>query len=305
MPNGATRGRGRTLPELLTTLVISGIFFALLSAAFIGHERLVSGTAAIGEARAQVRHAHQILPAIVRGASVPGADVHAVSDTIVELGYPIATAVVCRASPATQLVLAPDTIAAGQRLAAWAHRPSPGDLAHIFDPGLATGTRDDRWYTAAVNGLGLAPNACAGSALLHPVADGVHVAHTLALGAWLGATPISVPTGALVRFTRRARVELYSASGREHLGYSDFDGSLGRWSPIQPVSGPYYGATNPGIQFALADSLGVALPPGTTAGGVLLRMDVRSRTASQIRIVGMRRGLRAESLTAHIALRNR
>ncbi|MEW5916167.1 MAG: prepilin-type N-terminal cleavage/methylation domain-containing protein, partial [Gemmatimonadota bacterium] len=63
MPN-VTR-LGRTLPELLVALVVSGILFALLSAAFIGHERLTAGATAIAELRANARQAQQILPAIL------------------------------------------------------------------------------------------------------------------------------------------------------------------------------------------------------------------------------------------------
>lgn len=308
MPNATHAARqGRTLPELLVTLAVSGVLFALLTAAFIAHERLVSGSTAIAEARGQVRQAHQIIPAVLRAASVAGGDIHAVHDTLVEFDYPIAHGVVCALSTPTRLMLAPDSIAVGQRLASWIHAPRAGDLAHVFDAGSLPGATDDRWWVASVGGVARLPNGCVGSSLLDPVADAAHQAHVVALGAWWGPTPAALPLGAVVQFTRRTRLLLYASSGKDFLGASDFDPTLPRWSVVQPVSGPYAGrAGAPGVQFRLLDSVGAAIPAGATpAGGSTVQLHVRSQTATPMRIAGMRRGFRAESLAAHVALRNR
>jgi len=307
MPNASLPVRaGRTLAELLVALAVSGVFFALLSIAFIGHERLVSGSTAIIELRGQVRQAHQILPILLRAAA--RSDFFAVADTLVDVGYPIGSAVTCLPSTATQILLAPDSIAIGQRLAAWVHPPRTGDLAHVFDAGTLPGTGDDHWWTASVGGLVQVPNACAGSPLLDPVADATHRARALTLTGWLGgAPPLAIPVGAVVTFTRRTRAFLYASSGSEYLGISDFDPTLARWSVVQPVSGPYARAgTNPGVQFQVFDSLGGSLPLGATPLGVAaVTLRVRGQTVSQVRIPGMRGGVRTESLAADIALRNR
>ena len=308
MPNAPNDARaGRTLAELMVTLAVSGILFALLTAAFIAHERLVSGSTAISEARGQVRQAHHIIPAILRAASVLGGDIHAVHDTLVELDYPIASGVVCVASPPARLVLAPDSIAIGQHLASWVHTPRPGDLANVFDPGKLPGTGDDSWWVASVGAIAPMPNGCAGSPLLDPVADAIHQAHVVTLSAWFGPVPAAIPLGAVVHFTRRTRLQLYASSGKDFLGASDFDPTLARWSVVQPVSGPYAGIGGaPGVQFLLLDSMGVALPvPAVPAGGSTIELRIRSQTGAPVRIAGMRRGLRAESLAAYIALRNR
>ncbi|MGH7713014.1 MAG: PilW family protein [Gemmatimonadaceae bacterium] len=310
MPNEKPLRAGRTLPELLVALTVSGILFALLTSAFITHQRLVSGSTAIAESRGQARQAHEIIPAILRGTAAAVGDLHAAHDTLLDLAYPIAAGVACLSSVTNQVTLAPDSIANGQHFTSWTHRPRPGDLAHVFDPGALPTATDDRWWTAAVSSLAAAPNGCVGSPLLDPVADAVHSARVLSLGPWVGAiAPSIVPAGAVVHFTRRTRALLYAASGSDYLGVSDLDPTLGRWSVVQPVSGPY--ATHagvPGLQFQLLDSLGAVLPfgPSPVPSGVsVVTLSIRSRSATQVRVAGMRRGLRSESLSAHIALRNR
>jgi prepilin-type N-terminal cleavage/methylation domain-containing protein len=299
--------RGRTLLELLVALTVSGILFALLSTAFVGHSRLVAGTTAIAESRGRARQAQQIIPAVLASAAPAAADLYVVHDTLVEFGYVIGTGVACLVGTSSQLMLAPDSIAAGQRLASWTHTPRPGDLAHIYDAGPLLGASDDRWWTASVSGLAWVPNGCSGSALLDPVRDAGHRARVLSIAGWIGPAALTIPLGAVVRFSRRLRVLLYNSSGKDYLGVSDWDGALSRWSVLQPVSGPYTGSAGvPGIQFRLTDSLGGLLPYGPSpSGAALLSVTLRTRSATPVRIPGMRPGFRAESLTANVALRNR
>jgi hypothetical protein len=305
VPNVARRGR--TLAELVVVLTVSGILFALLSAAFLGHSRLVAGTTAMAEARGQARQAQQIVPALLRAAAPAAADVYAVHDTLMEFGYNIGSGVACLAGTASQLILAPDSIAVGQQLASWTHTPRPGDLAHVFDQGALPSTSDDQWWVGSVSGLAWVPNGCAGSSLLDPVRDAVHRARAVAIASWIGPVPAAVPEGAVVRFTRRLRVHVYNSSGKDYLGVSDWDAVLSRWSVLQPVSGPYVGgAGTPGVQFRLTDSLGGLLPYGASpAGAALLEILVQTRSSARVRIPGMTPGFRAESLTANVALRNR
>ena len=306
-PNEQSHRCGRTLLELLVALTVSGILFALLSTAFVGHSRLVAGTTAIAESRARARQAQQIIPAVLASAAPAAADLYAVHDTLVEFGYAIGTGVACLAGTSSQLMLAPDSIAAGQRLASWTHTPRPGDLAHIYDAGPLPGASDDRWWTASVSGLAWVPNGCSGSALLDPVRDAGHRARVLSIAGWTGPAALAIPLGAVVRFSRRLRVLVYSSSGKDYLGVSDWDGALSRWSVLQPVSGPYTGSAGvPGIQFRLTDSLGGLLPYGPSpSGAALLNVTLRTHSATPVRIPGMRPGFRAESLTANVALRNR
>jgi hypothetical protein len=279
-------------------LTVSGILFALLTAAFIAHNRLTAGTAAIAELRAQSRQAQQIIPGLL--AATPSSNVRSVSDTLVDFDYTIASAVSCLDTAPTQLMLAPDTIANGQRLASWTHLPRAGDIAHIFDAGASAGAADDIWHTAEVTGTVPVPNGCAGSVLLDPVADANHQARVAAL-LWLSAPPASILTGAAVRFTRRSRTFLYAASGKSYLGFSGFDVSTNRWSVVQPVSGPYEGAAAAGIQFVPLDSLGNRAAATPTS----LALMIRAQTAIQLRIPGFLPAARAESLSTHVALRNR
>lgn len=305
MPNVSRRGR--TLAELVVVLTVSGILFALLGAAFLGHSRLVAGTTAIAESRGQSRQAQQIVPALLRAATPAAADLYAVHDTLVDFGYGIGSGVACLAGTSSQFILAPDSIAAGQQLASWTHMPRPGDLAHVFDPGPLSGTSDDTWWVGSLSGLAWVPNGCSGSTLLDPVRDVGHRARVVSIAAWIGPAPAAVPQGAVVRFTRRLRVHIYNSSGKDYLGVSDWDPALSRWSVLQPVSGPYVsGAGTPGVQFRLTDSLGAVVPYGASPPGAsLLEMLVRTRSSARVRIPGMVPGFRAESLTANVALRNR
>jgi hypothetical protein len=173
-------------------------------------------------------------------------------------------------------------------------------MAHIFDPGPSAGAADDTWYRAHVSGTVAVPNGCAGSLLLDPVADAAHQARAAAL-LWISTAPASIPFGAVVRFTRRSRAYLYAASGKNYLGFSDFDVSTNRWSVVQPVSGPYEAGASPGIQFIPLDSLGNRSPVRPTS----LAFAIRTQTAAPLRIPGFLRAARAESLSAHVALRNR
>jgi hypothetical protein len=295
---------GRTLAELLVTLTISGVLFTLLATAFIGHERLVSGTTAIAETRAQTRQAQLIVPALL-GAVAPN-DLYAVHDSLADFSYPIAVGVACLSSATSQIMLAPDSVSSGQAFAARTHTPLAGDLVHIFDAGALPSASDDKWWSAAVGGLATVPNGCAGSALLDPLADALHTAHGLTVS-WLGPVPASISQGAIVRFSRRTRAQVYAASGGAFLGVNDFNPLLGRWSGLQPVSGPYVSQVGaPGVQFRLLDSLGALLAPTASPGDAsMLALHIRTHTASKVRITGMRQGIRAESLSAHIALRSR
>jgi len=291
--------------ELVVALTVGGILFALLTTAFIGHSRLVASTTAISESRAQARQAQQIISAVLASAAPAAADLYAVHDTLVEFGYAIGRGVACLAGTSSQLMLAPDSIAAGQQLASWTHTPRPGDLAHIYDAGSLPGVSDDRWWAASVSGLAWVPNGCSGSPLLDPVRDAGHRARVFSIAGWIGPAAVTIPLGAVVRFSRRLRVLVYNSSGKDYFGVSDWDGSLSRWTVLQPVSGPYAGSAGaPGIQFRLTDSLGALLPYGPSPPGAAL-LDVTLRSATRVRIPGMRPGLRAESLTANVALRNR
>lgn len=304
MPNGLA---GRTLAELLVALTVSGILFALLTTAFLGHSRLAAGATAIAEARGQARQAQQIIPAMLAAAAPASGDLYAVHDTLVDFGYIIGSGVVCVTGTSSSIMLAPDSIAAGQQLGSYVHTPRPGDLAHIFDPGPLPGISDDRWWVASIGGLAWVPNGCAGSALLHPVLDAAHRARAVSIASWVGAAALAVPPGALVRFTRRVRLLVYNSSGKDYVGLTDWDPTLSRWSVLQPVSGPYIAsAGTPGVQFQLTDSLGSSLAYGTNPlGASLLQTTIRTRSSARLRISGMRSGFRAESLSANVTLRNR
>jgi hypothetical protein len=223
------------------------------------------------------------------------ADLIAVHDTLIEFDYPIAAGIVCLPSNGSQLVLAPDTAARGEHLGGTTHSPQPGDWVHVFDAGILPAASDDRWVSLPIASSAAVPNACAGSPFLHPVADAGHRARLLSI-TWPGPAPPL--TGAVVHVTRRTRLYLYQSTGGRFLGASDFDASLGRWSTVQPVSGPYTG-----LRFVMLDSAGAVTVTPSAAAAIAIQLS--SQTTYRVRIGGMRAGIRAESLAALVALRNR
>ncbi|MEW5917441.1 MAG: hypothetical protein AB1762_13605, partial [Gemmatimonadota bacterium] len=155
---------------------------------------------------------------------------------------------------------------------------------------------------AVLAGLSTVPNACAGSALLDSLRDASHTAHVAAV-TWTGAPPALIPLGSVVRFTRRTRAFLYTSSGKPYLGVSDFDRSTARWSVVQPVSGPYASSPlTPGIRLQAVDSLGNNWPFGPLAS---ITVEARTQSPTRLRIPGFAGGIRSESLSASVALRNR
>ena len=119
--------------------------------------------------------------------------------------------------------------------------------------------------------------------------------------------PDSVKVGAVVRFTRPVRYNLYQeASGSWYVGLSEYTGS---WGASSPLAGPFraYGSGdngNSGLQFRFYDSLGVRITNMANKKDVA-RVDMFLRTNAGIAAVTERHGAAlADSVLMRVAIRN-
>jgi hypothetical protein len=299
------RRAGTSLVELMVALTLFAVIGAATLRALDRQARFHAGMLAILEARSQHSAAHEAVAVELRGASAPAGDLGRLSDSSVVFRLPVGGAVVCAAGPGV-LALAPDSVANGQSFARFRTAPQPGDTAWVLDEGTTDAPADDRWLglpiLAAVRGSG----HCAGSTVVDPILDATATSWLFTVG---GTVPATVSAGAAVRLTRIARFALYRGGTGEHwLGYTEILPATGAWITIQPVSGPYlpFSAAAPsagGIALAGRDSSGVtttSILPGLSA----IAVSTRTRTTRAVRIDGVTRGLRADSLHSLIGLRN-
>lgn len=296
---------GTSLPELLVALVLFGIIGGATLRALDRQARFHAGIMAILEARSQHAAAHEAVAVTLRGLSAAGGDVGRLSDSAIVFRLQVGSGVACGITPGA-LDLAPDSLASGQRLASFAGWPQAGDTAWVFDEGPTDVAADDAWAGLPVTSVSSAAGRCPGSPLLDPVLDASRPAWRLSLA---GSPPAGVVMGAPVRLTRVARFALYrGGTGESWLGYSERQPATG-WITIQPVSGPYlpFNRSVPpasGIAFQGRDSSGAVVAGPGPAAPAVLSMATRTMTTRAVRIDGLPRGMRADSLHSLIGLRN-
>jgi hypothetical protein len=302
----ARRGRaGASLPELLVALVLFGIVSGATLRALDRQARFHAGVMAILEARGQHAAAHEALAVSLRGLSAAGGDIGRLTDSAIVFRLQVGSGIACGISSGA-LDLAPDSIANGQRLGSFAGWPQPGDSAWILDEGPTDAAADDAWAALRVTSVSSAAGRCPGSPLLDPVRDAARPAWRLSVS---GSPPASAVAGAPVRLTRVARFALYrGGTGESWLGYSERQPATG-WITIQPVSGPYlpFNRSAPpasGLALLGRDSSGIVVAgPGPVAPAVL-SIATRTLTTRAVRMDGIPRGARADSLHSLIGLRN-
>lgn len=295
--------RGASLVELVVALTLFGIVAGTILRTFDRQVRLHATLLAILEARGQHAATHDLLAAMLRGIAPGEGDLVAVTDSSIVARLGVGTGVSCRAA-GTSVTLAPDTVTNGQRLAAMADMPQPGDSLWVHDEGPTDATIDDQWQVRQVVAAVRAAGACAGSS----VVDAVSASRP----SWrLDVTPGLPPTvlaGAPVRLTRWGRFALYRSGSETWLGFADWNSTLHAWNGIQPVSGPFtpFVAASPsasGVAFAPRNAAGVpwgVLPAAVTS----LALATRTRTRRPIRAGGFRPGSAADSMRSTIAFRN-
>lgn len=282
--------------------------FAIIGAATLRaldrQARFHAGLLAILEARSQHGAAHEAVAVELRGVSNAAGDIGRLSDSAIVFRLAVGGAVACATGPGV-LALAPDSVANGQSFARFRTTPQPGDTAWVHDEGASDASVDDRWFGVQVLGAVRGTGHCAGSPLVDPVLDATVTSWRFTVSR---TVPPTVNPGAAVRLTRIARFALYRGGTGEHwLGYTEILPATGAWITIQPVSGPYlpFSPATPsagGIALGGRDSSGVttSVLPGLSA----IVVSTRTRTTRAVRMDGVTRGFRADSLHSLIGLRN-
>lgn len=303
-----TLGRrpGASLVELMVALTLFAIIGGATLRALDRQARFHAGMLAILEARSQHGAAHEAVAVELRGVSTAAGDVGRLSDSSIVFRLPVGGAVACVVVPG-MLSLAPDTVANGQSFARFRTTPQPGDTAWVLDEGPTDASADDRWFGLQVLGVVRGSGHCAGSPLVDPVLDATAASWRFTVS---GTVPPTMIAGAAVRLTRIARFALYRGGTGEHwLGFTEILPATGTWITIQPVSGPYlpFSAAAPsagGIALGGRDSSGVTTTSILPGGLSSIVVSTRTRTTRVVRMDGVTRGLRTDSLHSLIGMRN-
>ena len=298
------RRHGTSLVELMVALVLFGIIGMATLRSLDRQARFHSGVLAILEARSQHAAAHEAVAVELRGVSSAAGDIGRLSDSAIVFRLPVGGGVACAGAPGV-LHLAPDSVASGQSFARFRTAPQPGDTAWILDDGPSDAASDDRWLGFTVLGASRGPGHCAGSPLVDPVLDAAATSWAFTVS---GVLPAMV-AGAAVRLTRIARFALYRGGTGEHwLGFTEVQPATGGWITIQPVSGPYlpYRAAAPasgGVALGGRDSSGGSTSSALAGASSAISMSTRTQTSRVVRMDGVQRGLRADSLHSLIGVR--
>lgn len=296
---------GFTLVELLAAIVITSLLGAALFRLVDRSQRFARGIAAMADQRAQLAVASFAVESELQGAAPADGDLVAASDSAVAYLGRVGSAVACNVG-ASALDLAPAGLASGVAITWWNSTPQPADSLLVFDEGASRGAADDRWWHTALVGVSSLPNACLQSPYVDSIADAGKSGWRLAIAAPL---PPTIAAGAPVHVVRPQRFALYRSGSEWMLGWTEWNHAGAGWHVIQPVAGPLLpyasGLAGSGLSLAWRDSLGapIATVPGASVGAVALTL--RGTTREMVRMDGVAAGLRRDSLSRHVALRNR
>ncbi|MEP7382174.1 MAG: prepilin-type N-terminal cleavage/methylation domain-containing protein [Gemmatimonadota bacterium] len=298
--------RGFVLVELVAALVITGLIGAALYRLVDRSQRFARGIALIADERAQLAVAGYAVEGAVQGIAPGDGDLLGGADSaVVYLGH-VGSAMVCSlgVGGATLDVAAP-SIASGASLTWWNTAPQGGDSLVVLDEGVAAGAADDRFVHSALVAVAPLRNACLTSPYLDSIADAGSIGWRLTPAAPLPAT---VVVGAVLRVLRPERFALYRSGSEWTMGWTEWNGASGGWNVIQPVAGPLlpYASSGRTSGFSLQwqDSTGRVLAPAPGVPARSLDLSFGAVTRQQVRLDGANRGLRRDSLTLRIPLRN-
>jgi len=271
---------GFTLVELMVGLMIATIVGIAVMTIAVRHEHLAFALEQIMESRRALREGTDALRYDLRSTAPQQDALYAIGTSFVEFRMATGFSILCGLDSTRTTLIFPARTASTPNVTSWIVSPEPGDTVMMFAASADSAT----WHTRAVASTPTTGRACS--------PDFVAGASTLALRV---ATPVTsdVGAGAVLRFVRRARYELYrAADGAWYLGFRDCLST--RATPcatVQPVSGPY---ARGGLQFRFLDS---AETP-TTDPHRVSRIDVvlRAATAMDLHVPGIRSGAFTDSV---------
>ena len=292
------RRRGTTVVELTVVIVLLGLILGGLLSVIDRQRRFYRETSFGSARRSQVRQAASILPAELRALG-PG-DIIQALDSAIEFHSTIASGVVCESGP-DWIALAPMRRAGARTFRGELTRPAAGDVAHVLAANMDD-PASDLWPALTIAGASNDADACPAG----PFIDREDAGQPR-LRLELRAPPaFAIQAGTPVRVTRPVRYSLYRSGDRLwYLGADEW--TEGRWSGIQPVSGPYaaYGRAGSGIRFSYLDASGAVLESPVEGRAVArIRLVVRALAGSSGRSDG-RGAPPTDSAVVEVALRNR
>jgi hypothetical protein len=295
MLTGARRP-GTTLLELLLVLVLLAIVAGAIMRLTIGEERFLAALEEVMVTQRAAREGADIPRQELRVVAPATGGIYQMADDHVDFRSLTGSSVLCTIDPSRTTISIPNRNA-WSALTSWIVSPREGDTVLVLDAdtdGVPAAWRVHTLLTAPAPGggcptsTGLARTSAEESAALS-----FQVAPPLA--------PALGP-GAALRFVRRARYALYRAGDdRWYLGYLDCAPARAiPCSAIQPTSGPFAPG---GVRFEFRDASGVI----TADPARVAQVNVLSRATSSapLRAMGFALGLRTDSITASVTLRNR
>ena len=304
MLNTISRRRGFTLTEMLFVLVIFGLVAAATMRIIVRQQRFYASTTDLIALNNTLRDVGAALPSDLRGISMTGNDIYAMSDSAITFRLSTGISVICSIG-ATRLtaVIPPTNLSSNSGISTWITAPTIGDTAFVYNEGATSALSDDGWQQVPITAA-LAIGSCPTSSGYTSTTTEANNSQTVTFGTALVA---GVVPGSVIRFYRTAKYKLYQPAGSNawYLGYSDCPG--GTCSATQPVAGPYlaYSATpgSTGLRFVYRDSTGAV----TATPAQVARIDViaKAQTETPIHMPGRPDGYYSDSLVVTVALRNR
>ena len=295
---------------MVVALSLFGAVAAAMFRALDRQARFHDGMTRLLESRSQLAASHDAIASSLRSSSTAAAELDVVTDTALQFRSTVASAVACAVSAAG--VEAPsEVLSSGHRLTHIRSTPVPGDSLWLFDEGASPSSSDDGWFGVEIASVSRPVGACATSPYVHPILDAASQGWRFT---FVGSPllPPGVGQGSVLRITRRSRFALYrTGTGDYALGYADWNHGTAAWDVIQPVSGAFAPVNRSvpaasGVVFTVFDSTNAPMASGTLAPeAARLTVTTRTRTRGALRMDGLPRGVRSDSLSSTIALRNR
>ncbi len=283
MLNARRPGSGFTLVELMVGLVVATIVGMAAITIAVRHEHLAFALEQIIQSRRALREGADALRYDLRSMAPQQDAIYSMGASFVEFRMATGFSILCGVDSTRTLLIFPARTSRAPNVTSWIVAPEAGDTVMLF----AASADSARWDLHAVASAPTSGPVCSPNfvAARGPAA-------TLALRV---AMPIAsdIAPGAVLRFVRRARYELYrAADGGWYLGFRDC--LVTRATPcatVQPVSGPY---ARGGLQFRFLDSADTP----TADPRRVSRIDVvlRAESAMRLHVPGMTPGAFADSV---------
>lgn len=234
---------GFTLVEMMVGLVVATIVGMAAITIAVRHEHLAFALEQIIESRRALREGADALRYDLRSTAPQENAIYSMGASFVEFRMATGFSVLCGMDSTRTLLVFPARTSSASNVTSWFVAPDAGDTVMLF----AASSDSARWDLHAVASAPTPGHACSPN---FAAADAPAAALALRV-----ASPVArdIEPGAVLRFARRARYELYrAADGRWYLGFRDCLST--RASPcatVQPVSGPY---VRGGLQFRFLDN---------------------------------------------------